>query len=103
MEMSKDQVVDRLIASLSNVDLWKLRTGRLLNTEQENDFSRIQHAMGILSETPIYIDDVASANILQMRAMARRLQAEHGLGFIIVDYLQLMQPRKTLTILSASN
>ena len=94
LEMSKDQVVDRLIASLSNVDLWKLRTGRLLNTEQENDFERIQHAMGILSETPIFINDISSANILQMKAMARRLQAEHGLGLIIVDYLQLMQPRE---------
>jgi len=93
LEMSKDQVVDRLIASLSNVDLWKLRTGRLSNKGSENDFERIQHAMGILSEAPIYIDDAASSNILQIKAMARRLQAEHGLGLIIIDYLQLMEPR----------
>lgn len=93
LEMSKDQVVDRLIASLANVDLWRLRTGRLSSTEEDNDFSRIQQAMGILSEAPIYIDDAASANILQMRAMARRLQAEKGLGLIIVDYLQMMEPR----------
>jgi len=93
LEMSKDQLVDRLIASLANVDLWRLRTGRLSSAEEDNDFSRIQSAMGILSEAPIYIDDAASSNILQMRAMARRLQADKGLGLIIVDYLQLMEPR----------
>jgi len=93
LEMSKDQVVDRLIASLSNVDLWKLRTGRLSSDGEENDFSRIQNSMGILSEAPIYVDDAPSTNVLQMRAMARRLQAQHGLGLIIIDYLQLMEPR----------
>jgi len=93
LEMSNDQLIDRLIASLSNVDLWKLRTGRLSSEGEDNDFARIQHAMGILSEAPIYIDDSASANVLQMRAMARRLQAKHGLGLIIIDYLQLMEPR----------
>jgi len=93
LEMSKDQIVDRLISSLSGVDLWRLRTGRLSGEGDDNDFSRIQQALGILSEAPIYIDDAASSNILQMRAMARRLQAERGLGLIIVDYLQLMEPR----------
>ncbi|XOB41718.1 MAG: replicative DNA helicase [Candidatus Nealsonbacteria bacterium] len=93
LEMSKDQVVDRLIAGLANVDLWRLRTGRLSDEGEDNDFSRIQQALGILSEAPIYIDDAAISNILQMRAMARRLQAEKGLGLIIVDYLQLMEPR----------
>jgi replicative DNA helicase len=93
LEMSKDQVVDRLIASLANVDLWRLRTGRLSGEGDDNDFVRIQQAMGILSEAPIYIDDAASSNILQMRAMARRLQADKGLGLVIVDYLQLMEPR----------
>ncbi len=93
LEMSKDQMVDRLIASLANVDLWRLRTGRLSSTGDDNDFTRIQQALGILSEAPIYIDDAASSNILQMRAMARRLQAERSLGLIIVDYLQLMEPR----------
>ncbi|PIV65144.1 MAG: replicative DNA helicase [Candidatus Nealsonbacteria bacterium CG01_land_8_20_14_3_00_12] len=93
LEMSKDQVVDRLIASLANVDLWRLRTGRLSGEGDDNDFVKIQQAMGILSEAPIYIDDAASANILQMRAMARRLQADKGLGLVIVDYLQLMEPR----------
>ena len=93
LEMSNDQLIDRLIAGISNVDLWKLRTGRLSSEGEDNDFSRIQNAMGILSEAPIYIDDSASSNILQMRAMARRLQAEKGLGLIIIDYLQLMEPR----------
>lgn len=93
LEMSMDQVVDRLIASMANVDLWKLRTGRLSDEGEDNDFLRIQQAMSVLSEAPIYIDDAASSNILQMRAMARRLQAEHGLGLIVVDYLQLMEPR----------
>ena len=96
LEMSKDQVVDRLISSLANVDSWRLRTGRLSDEGEDNDFVRIQQAMGILSEAPIYIDDAASSNILQMRAMARRLQAEHGLGLIIVDYLQLMEPRNPM-------
>jgi len=93
LEMSVEQVVDRLIASLANVDLWKLRTGRLSSDGEDNDFERIQHAMSLLSEAPIYIDDAASSNVLQMRAMARRLQAEHGLGLVVIDYLQLMESR----------
>lgn len=93
LEMSQDQVVDRLIAAQANVDLWRLRTGRLSSEGEDNDFSRIQHALGVLSEAPIYIDDAASSNILQMRAMSRRLQADKKLGLIIVDYLQLMEPR----------
>ena len=96
LEMSKDQVVDRLISSISGVDLWRLRTGRLSAEGDDNDFSRIQNAMAILAEIPIYIDDAALTNILQMRAMARRLQAEKGLGLLIVDYLQLMDPRNPM-------
>lgn len=92
LEMSKDQVVDRLIASVSGVDLWRLRTGRLSAEGEENDFTKIQQALGILSEAPIYIDDAPSPTVLQMKAMCRRLQAEKGLGLIIVDYLQLMEP-----------
>lgn len=93
LEMSKDQIIDRLIAGLANIDLWRLRTGRLSSEGEDNDFSRIQHAMAMLSEAPIYIDDAASSNVLQMRAMARRLQATHGLGLIVIDYLQLMESR----------
>ena len=88
LEMSVDEVVDRLIAGQSNVDLWRLRTGRL----SEDDFSKIQEAFGVLSEAPIYIDDNPSPTALQIRAMARRLQASHGLGLAIIDYLQLMEP-----------
>ncbi|OGZ66042.1 MAG: replicative DNA helicase [Candidatus Staskawiczbacteria bacterium RIFCSPHIGHO2_02_FULL_34_10] len=90
LEMSKDQIVDRMIASQANIDLWKLRTGKLQDGKDDSDFARIQSAMGTLSEAPIYIDDMGTTNILQMRAMARRLQSDAGLGLIIVDYLQLM-------------
>ncbi|MBI2038534.1 MAG: replicative DNA helicase [Candidatus Nealsonbacteria bacterium] len=92
LEMSKDQVVDRLISSFSMVDLWKLRTGKLSNQGEDNDFTKIREAMGILSEAPIYIDDASSPTILQMKAMCRRLQAQKGLGLVIVDYLQLVEP-----------
>ncbi len=92
LEMSSDQLIDRLIATYANVDLWRLRTGKLHADGEDNDFSRIQHSMGLLSEIPLYVDDAASINVLQIRAMARRLQAEKGLGLIIVDYMQLMQP-----------
>ena len=93
LEMSKDQIVDRLIASHANIDLWRLRTGRLSSEGENNDFSRINQTIGVLSEVPIFIDDAATSGILQMRAMARRLQASQGLGMIIVDYLQLMESR----------
>lgn len=92
LEMSSDQLIDRLISSYANVDLWKLRTGKLSSEGDDNDFARIQHAMGLLSEADIYVDDAASVNVLQIRAMARRLQAERGLGLVMIDYLQLMQP-----------
>lgn len=95
LEMSKEQLVDRLLASQAGVDLWRLRTGRLSMDGDNSDFVKIQEAMGILAETPIFIDDAASANIMQMRTMARRLQAEHGLGLVIVDYLQLMEGRNS--------
>ena len=92
LEMSREQVVDRLIAAQSNVPLWKLRTGRV---SDDTEFQMIQKALDTLSKTPIFIDDTPSPNILQMRSMARRLQVERGLGLIIVDYLQLIAPRHT--------
>ena len=88
LEMSKDQLADRLLASLANINLWNFRNGKL----NKDDYSRIQHAMGSLSEAPLYIDDAGSVNILQIRAMARRLQASKGLSLIVIDYLQLMDP-----------
>jgi replicative DNA helicase len=81
-----------LLAAQAGVDLWKLRTGRLSVDGFDNDFSRIQEALGDLSEAPIFIDDAATMTVLQMRTMARRLQAEHKIGLLIVDYLQLIQP-----------
>lgn len=91
LEMSREQVVDRLIASEAQVDLWKLRTGRI---KDENEFNMIQSTFDRLSAAPFFIDDTASPNIVQMRSMARRLQAEQGkLSLIVVDYLQLIQPR----------
>ena len=93
LEMSKDQLVDRLLASEADVDLWKMRTGRLSDDGQDNDFERIGHAMGRLADAPIFIDDSASSNIMEIRTKARRLQAEQNLGLIVVDYLQLMQGR----------
>lgn len=91
LEMSKDQLVDRLLSSQSEVDLWKIRTGNL----NDEDFERIGEAMGILSEAPIYIDDAAGSNVMEVRTKARRLQSEHGVGLIVVDYLQLMSGRNT--------
>lgn len=95
LEMSREQVVDRLIAAEANIDLWRLRTGRLSTEENDNDFVKLQQAIGVLSEAPIFIDDAAVVNVLQMKTMARRLQAKHGLGLLVIDYLQLMQPRTT--------
>ena len=90
LEMSKEQVIDRFISSQANVPLWNLRTGKL---KEDDAFSCIQGALDELSKAPIFIDDTPSPNILQMRSMARRLQSESGLSLLVVDYLQLIQPR----------
>ncbi len=90
LEMSSQQLVDRMLAAESQVDSWKLRTGQ--NLSIEHDFKAIRDAMDRLSNAPIYIDDQPANNILKMRAVARRLKSEKGLGMIIVDYLQLMVP-----------
>jgi len=90
LEMSREQVVDRLISAEAQVPLWRLRTGRLTD---DTDFELIQHALDTLSRAPLFIDDTPSPNILQMRSMARRLQVDHGLSLIVIDYLQLIQPR----------
>lgn len=91
LEMSKEQLVDRMICAQAGVDLWKLRTGRL--SDRDDDFPRIGHALGELSEAPIFIDDSPMLNVMQLRTKARRLKTEHGLGMIMVDYLQLMEGR----------
>jgi replicative DNA helicase len=90
LEMSSQQLVDRMLAAEARVDAWKIRTGK--NLTIEHDFARIRDAMDKLSKAPIYIDDQPGNNILKMRAIARRLKSEKSLGLIIVDYLQLMTP-----------
>jgi replicative DNA helicase len=85
LEMSKEQLVDRFICAEAGVDLWKMRTGRLSDAGADNEFTRIGHALGTLSEAPIFLDDSAAANIMEIRNKARRLQMEHGLGLIVVD------------------
>lgn len=93
LEMSKEQLVDRMLCAQANVSLWKMRTGKLSDKEEDDDFSRIGQAMGVLSETALYIDDSATSNIMEMRTKARRLQIEKGLDLLIIDYLQLMEGR----------
>lgn len=92
LEMSNDQLVDRMISSEANVDAWKIRQGTLSSSGEDNDFIKIQHALGTLSDAPIFINDTSSITVLQMRAMARRLKSQHGLGLIVIDYLQLIEP-----------
>jgi len=86
LEVSKEQLIDQLLTIESGIDSWKLRTGAL----EEQDFAKLADAMGRLSEAPLYIDDSATINVMEMRTKARRLQAEHGLGLVIVDYLQMI-------------
>ena len=93
LEMSKEQLVDRMLCAQANVSLWKMRTGNLSDKEEDNDFARIGEAMGKLAEAPIYIDDSGTLSIMEIRAKARRLQMEKGLGLIMIDYLQLMEGR----------
>ena len=93
LEMSSQQLVDRMLSAESQVDAWKIRTGH--NLDIDNDFKAIRDAMDRLSQAPIYIDDQPANNILKMRAVARRLKSEKGLGLIIVDYLQLMVPTQS--------
>src|SRR5687768_17071896 len=87
LEMSKEQLVLRLLSSVANIDSQRLRTGFL----EEMDFTRLAPAMNALAEAPVYIDDTPNISTMELRTKARRLQAEAGLDLIIVDYLQLMQ------------
>jgi len=89
LEMSSQQLVDRMLAAQAGVDSWKLRTGRIRTDEE---FERLQTGLGVLSEAPIYIDDKPSSTVLQMRSVARRLKVERDLGLVIIDYLQLITP-----------
>jgi replicative DNA helicase len=85
--MSKEQLVDRMLADASGVDAWNIRTGNL----SDEDFSKLSDAMGEMAEAPIFIDDTPGVSVLEMRTKARRIAHDQPIGLIIIDYLQLMQ------------
>jgi len=89
LEMSKEELLDRLLITQADIDAWKLKTGKL----DEEDFTRLSDAMGILNEAPFFIDDTPAISVLEMRTKARRLQVEHDLKLIIIDYMQLVRGR----------
>ena len=90
LEMSKEELVDRLLVAQADIDAWKLKTGKL----DEEDFTKLSNAMGELAEAPLFIDDTPGLSILEMRTKARRLQVENGVELIVVDYLQLARSRR---------
>lgn len=90
LEMSKEELVDRLLVTQADIDAWKLKTGKL----SEDDFTKLSNAMGELAEAPLFIDDTPALSILEMRTKARRLQVEAGVDLLIVDYLQLARSRQ---------
>jgi len=90
LEMSKEELVDRLLVAQADIDAWRLKTGKLT----EEDFTKLSNAMGELAEAPLYIDDTPALSILEMRTKARRLQVEVGIDLLIVDYLQLARSRQ---------
>jgi replicative DNA helicase len=85
LEMSKEELVDRLLVGQADIDAWKLKTGRL----SDDDYKSLTDAMGDLSEAPIFIDDSPGISVLEMRTKARKLMVEKNLKLLIVDYLQL--------------
>lgn len=86
MEMAKNEIVDRLISDIADVDNWKMRTGNL----SDEEFSRIGDALAEIDEIPIFIDDTSSMSIMELRNKARRAVHDHDIGIVIIDYLQLM-------------
>jgi replicative DNA helicase len=92
LEMSAQQLTERMLAATSYVDAWKLRTGKGLTT---GDYENLQQAIATLDEAPIFIDDKSTNTVLGMRSTARRMKNERGLGMIIIDYLQLIAPTTT--------
>lgn len=89
LEMSQEELVDRLLVGQAEIDAWKLKTGRL----DDHDFDRLSTAMGELAEAPLFIDDTPGLSLAEIRTKARRLQVEHGLKLVVVDYLQLIHGR----------
>lgn len=92
LEMSAQQLADRMLSAESRIDSWRLRTGRI---STDDEWNLLQESLGRLSSYPLFIDDQPANTILKMRSVARRLKREKGLGLIVVDYLQLMQPTST--------
>ncbi|HEV8648279.1 MAG TPA: replicative DNA helicase [Actinomycetes bacterium] len=90
LEMSKTELVQRLMCAECTVDMQRLRTGRM----EESDWTRLTRSLGKLADAPLFIDDSAAITMMEIRAKCRRLKQRHGLGLVIVDYLQLMQPAK---------
>jgi len=90
LEMSKEELVDRLLVAQADIDAWKLKTGKL----DEDDFTKLSNAMGELAEAPLFIDDTPALSIIEMRTKARRLQVESGIDLLVVDYLQLARSRQ---------
>lgn len=90
LEMSREELVDRLLVAQADIDAWRLKTGKL----DEDDFTKLSNAMGELAEAPLFIDDTPALSILEMRTKARRLQVEAGVDLIVVDYLQLARSRQ---------
>jgi replicative DNA helicase len=91
LEMSKEQLIDRMLSDVSGVDSWNIRTGNL----SDEDFSKLSEASGEMAEAPIYIDDTPGITVLEMRTKARRAAHQAPLGLIVIDYLQLIQGRRT--------
>ena len=89
LEMSREELVDRMLVSQADIDAWRLKTGKL----SPDEFAKLSNAMGELAEADLYIDDTPGQSILEMRTKARRLQVEYGIDLLIVDYLQLARSR----------
>jgi replicative DNA helicase len=90
LEMSRTELVQRLMCAECTVDMQRLRTGRM----EEADWTRLTRSLGRLADAPLYIDDSPGTTMMEIRAKCRRLKQRHGLGLVVVDYLQLMQPSK---------
>lgn len=89
LEMSKEELVDRLLVAQADIDAWKLKTGRL----DQQDFLKLSDAMGVLADAQVFIDDTPGMSIYEMRTKARKLMAEHHIDLLLVDYLQLAHGR----------
>lgn len=86
LEMSNLEMVDRMLVSQANIDAWKLKTGNL----KDDDFAKLSEAMGVMADSPLYIDDTPGQSILEIRTKARKLHSQVGLKLLVVDYLQLV-------------